>query len=76
MRGVDDRLESRATQPVHGEGRSGNRESRLEPHMAGQVDGVRRSVQHVAEYHAIYFFGGNAGPLHRAPAYGGAQLGG
>ena len=53
MRGLDDGLEPRTAEPVHGERRHFDGKPGLEPDVPGEVDGVGGGLQGVAEYHVV-----------------------
>ena len=46
---LDDRLEARPAESVHGDGRRLDREARAEADVAREIDGVGRGLENVAE---------------------------
>src|SRR5439155_6361822 len=71
---LGDRLEPRPTQPVHGDGRDPNRQSRLEPDVTGAVDRVGGRLEGVAEDAVAHVGGRNARALERVLCGDGAEL--
>ena len=71
---LGDGLEPRAAQPVHRDGRDLDRESRLEPDVAGAVDRVGRRLEGVAEDGVAHFGGRHARALERVLRGDGAEL--
>src|SRR5262249_2846578 len=74
LRTLGDRLESRAAQPVHGDGGRFDRQPGLETDVPGQVDRVGGSLQRVAEHHVADIRDRGAGPVERGTGRDRAEL--
>ncbi len=74
LRRIDDGLHARSAQPVHGERRRLDRQSRAQGHMPGAIEGVTRSLLRVAEDGVVEFLGIKSGALDGAFAGDGAQF--
>ncbi|HLQ22478.1 MAG TPA: hypothetical protein VK132_04690 [Gemmatimonadales bacterium] len=62
VRGLDDRLETRAAEPVDGDRGSLDRQSGSQPHVPRQIRGVGRGLNHVAENDMLDVGRSEAGP--------------
>jgi hypothetical protein len=65
LRPLGDGLEAGATETVHCQRWSVDRQAAPQSDMAGEVDGIGRSLEHVAEDHVAYCFRLDPTALHR-----------
>ena len=63
MRALDDGLEARPAEPVHGDGRRFDREARAETDVAREVGGVGGGLEDVAEDDVAHGGRLDTGPL-------------